>query len=791
MSVGGIEGRSAVVVPGSAAATARPAARRSSSSSRRRTSPALLGAIVATSAVLAALADAAPTSHGVADALWRAAAGAIVPLLAADARRWSWFPLAGVAVAVGRGLFGFAAGVAALALTFAAGFSIGRRRWIGAAVGALSVQALLRGITYGPLGTPTAVAIAAVVPVAVSTLRHASPRLRRSLIGGAVVAVVVVGILSVFTAVSAYSARDRITRALDLSDEALAAAEDGDAVLAGSLIGAAGEELDAIADDFSAPWLAPARFVPVLGQHAGALRDLSAAGGAVAASASEVLVGVDPDILLPGPGSIDVDAVRALVGPMNDLRRELGAAIVTIQDIDDTWVLPLAADRIDEVGEELTARFDTVTGADDIMASLPGLLGGDGTRRYLVVFMTPAEARAAGGFAGNWAEIVAADGRIAVVDSGRGDVLTNGVGPTGVRLPDDIDVSLHDGFRLTEVFQNVTAIVDFPSMARAAAAWYTQATGTAVDGVIGVDPDAMAGLVRLSGPVTIDDRTFDAGGLRDFVLRGQYVDFEDDEEGREEILEALTFGVFETLVTSEPPTPVALVDVMGPLVERDSIRMISLDDTENAALRSIGLTDDFPLPAGQDLLAVVTQNLGENKIDSFLERDIAYDATVDPATGDVTARLTVTLTNTAPADGLPGAIIGNNDLDFRPGTNRTRLQIYTPLQLVRATVAGDTVPMVPETELGWNRFRRDLFVDAGSSITLTVDLAGTVDVADGYVLEVDHQPLANPDRIQLAITPSEDWAIATNSGIDGTGRGTLSGDRDQVMGLTFSRTGGP
>ena len=83
----------------------------SSRSSRRRTPPAVIWAIVATSAVVAAFADAAPTGHGVADALWRGAAGAIVPLLATDARRWTWFPLAGVAAAVGRGLFGLAAGV--------------------------------------------------------------------------------------------------------------------------------------------------------------------------------------------------------------------------------------------------------------------------------------------------------------------------------------------------------------------------------------------------------------------------------------------------------------------------------------------------------------------------------------------------------------------------------------------------------------------------------------------------------------------------------------------------------
>jgi hypothetical protein len=530
--------------------------------------------------------------------------------------------------------------------------------------------------------------------------------------------------------------------------------------------------------------------VPILGQHAGALRDLSRAGGAVAADAAVVLAQLDENALLPGPGTIDIERVEALVQPTNQLRTQLGASIVAIDDIDDTWLAAPAADRIDELGETLTAEFGTVAALDDIVSVLPAMLGSGGERRYLVVFMTPAEARAAGGFAGNWAEIVAADGRIVVLEAGRGDDITNAVGPGGATLAPDIDFTAHSDFLITEVFQNVSAIIDFPTMGRAAADWYVQATGRSVDGVIGVDPDAMAGLVSLSGPVTIGDRTFDAAAMRDFVLRGQYIEFEDDEEGREEILEDLTFGVFEALVAGAPPSPARLVDVLGPLADGDRIRMTSLDDTENTALEAIELTDPFPVPAGQDLLAVVTQNLGENKIDSFLERAIDYDATIDPATGRVTGELRVRLTNTAPNSGLPGAIIGNNDLDFRPGTNRSRLEIYTPLQLVGAVVAGDNVPMVAQSHLGWNRYQRDLFIDAGETVELIVTLDGTVSIDDGYVLEIEHQPLANDDTVQIDLTPTPGWKFSTTSGVDGQGSATVTPDRDFVIGVSFAPVGG-
>ena len=57
--------------------------------------------------------------------------------------------------------------------------------------------------------------------------------------------------------------------------------------------------------------------------------------------------------------------------------------------------------------------------ATELLRVVPGLLGGDETRRYLVVFITPAELRGAGGFVGSYAELEAVDGDVDLVRSGR------------------------------------------------------------------------------------------------------------------------------------------------------------------------------------------------------------------------------------------------------------------------------------------------------------------------------------------------------------------------------------
>ena len=112
-------------------------------------------------------------------------------------------------------------------------------------------------------------------------------------------------------------------------------------------------------------------------------------------------------------------------------------------------------------------------------------------------------------------------------------------------------------------------------------------------------------------------------------------------------------------------------------------------------------------------------------------------------------RLRITLTNDAPAEGLPDAIIGNNDQEFPFGTNRLRVHVYTPLALTAASLDDTEIELIAETELGWNRYRTTLLLGPGDSVVLTLDLAGRLDLSNGYVLDIEHQPMVNPDNIVL------------------------------------------
>src|SRR5690606_38125642 len=91
----------------------------------------------------------------------------------------------------------------------------------------------------------------------------------------------------------------------------------------------------------------------------------------------------------------------------------------------------------------------------------------------------------------------------------------------------------------------------------------------------------------------------------------------------------------------------------------------------------------------RDGFLLVTQNKGNNKIDSYLRRSIDYVATFDPSTGAVEATATITLRNDAPAFGLPLAIIGSNDQGLPLGTNAMFFSFYTPHLLRQASLDGE------------------------------------------------------------------------------------------------------
>ena len=407
--------------------------------------------------------------------------------------------------------------------------------------------------------------------------------------------------------------------------------------------------------------------------------------------------------------------------------------------------------RLDAAHAELGEALPDASKAAEVTRLLPGLLGGDRPRRYVVLFATPAESRELGGIVGNVVELTVDNGRVTITGHHRDDEL-NASGPG--EFADRTDYPARFLLNHPELFaQNWAGMTDFPSVARAVAELYPTMGGRPVDGVLYTDPYGLAALMEFTGPIDVPElgRALDSESVAAFLLVEQYGAFALDD--RLDFLEEIAVSTFARLLEVELPGPRRIGDVLGPAARQGRLRMATFDDEENALLDRLFLLGAQPSNDGSDYLAVVHANGGADKLDAFLTRRVQYNAVVDPATGGTTAKVTVSLSNEVEPDGLPSYVIGSPTRGIPPGTNRVHLSIVTPHQLEAVNVDGVRVDAEPQVEFGFSRYLVFVDVAPGSSSEVTFDLSGVVALNVGeYHLRVGQQAVANPDQIAIEVT---------------------------------------
>ncbi len=492
--------------------------------------------------------------------------------------------------------------------------------------------------------------------------------------------------------------------------------------------------------------------------------ELAAAGEAIAAQAAAAAGEADVQELRYEGGRIDLDLVRATGDPLAGTVVALEEAATRVADARSSWLVGPVAERVAQFEEDVISTLPSARLAADAVREVPALLGGEGARRYLVLFTTPAESRGLGGFVGNWGVLEADDGEVDLVDSGRiGELNETPVRDERVVTGPADYVARYGRFRPAYWLQDTTLSPDLPSVATVWRELWPQLRGEELDGVLVVDPYGLAALLELTGPIEVDGwpEPLTSANAADVLLEQQYLEIGDRDE-RADLLDEASRVAFEELTSGTLPSPREVSQVLAPAVAAGRIGLWTFDGSEQEVLRRVGLDGTFPSAAGGDLLGVVTQNSAQNKIDVFLRREVDYDVTYDPATGAVSGTATVTLTNEAPPDGLPPAVIGNNDQGLPSGTNRVWFSLYTPLGLEEARLDGRRIGVeynreFPRGDLPASAVYGGFFtMPPGATITLEFDLSGHVEPGT-YHLELPRQPVVHPDDVHVDVALPPGW----------------------------------
>jgi hypothetical protein len=706
------------------------------------------------SGVGAAFAHTNSTGARVSDVLVAFVVGAGASLAASRAKPWAWAVASVLAVAGGGWPWALLA-CAAVAVCAVDSWvvTLPHRRVVGAAIGAVDVQVLLRMPT-GRLALNTLVAVVAVGCLLYSGRDAFAPYIRGRRRTIVIVVAVVVAVPAFAIIASALRARHSVAVGIARSQEGLHAARSGDGEGAARLFDEARAAFHDAHGDLGGWWTKPALLLPGVGQQAHALDLLSGAGADLAQAASIATRSARIESLRVHDGRLDLNRVRSLSEPLASVQRALDSAARTSSRVDSPWLVPPIAHDLDMFMTEVgNAQTDTETGAQAV-AVLPDLLGGSGRRQYFVIFGTPSEARDLGGFMGAYGVLTANNGKLELGTTGRVRDLNN----AGRRRKLTDPSVFPDRFRSLQpqkFWQDITGTSDFPTVSEAVRQMWSQSGGKGpLDGVLYMDPVTLAALMKLTGPVTVPgyDTPLTADTAVDFLLRGQYVAFPNDDRHEFQVDAAKT--VFKKLTTGQLPKPSVMGDTLAPAVAERRLLVHSFHPEEQALFARLNVDGALP-PVDIDFLSVRSSNLGLSKIDSFMHRTVTDDVVVDPWRNQVQATVTVTVRNDAPASGLPPEVIGNHR-GQPDGTNSTTVAVSTPLQVVDVTVGGVSVARAANTEYGRFVYTALVDVPAGGQVTVEFRLQGSIDLRRGYRLTLLPQPLVNADEVDVHVKATTD-----------------------------------
>lgn len=736
-----------------ASSTTSPQAdvRRSSSTRRGPVERPVVWAIAAAAALGAGAAGAQPTATPVVDPLLAGAFAAVLTFAGSRSRRWPVLVPVALAVVAARGWVLVLAMIAAAAAIVAARSRSRSRIW-GAIVVAVTVQALLRLPDLGFHGATALLVAVGTLPLLVSGYRTARRRERRRLRRGALVVAGAAGVIGVGYAALVATCLGDLDDGASAARDGLRATRTGDTAAAARSFEVAGRAFDEADARLNGWWARPARLVPVLSQHARAVSSAAEQGRSLADVAGAAVEAADYEQLRSEAGRFDVDRIRSTERPLRETADAISTARDRIGSDESPWLVAPLADELDDLLAELEDAGAEADLALEAVEVAPELLGADGPRRYLVVFVTPVELRGSGGFIGSFAELEVTDGALRLARTGSSTELIAPDRDTVVLEGVDEYEERYGAFAAGSDFRDLTFSPHFPLDGDVIRQAYPQLGGRPVDGVISIDPIALAALLELTGPIEapLFGQTLTADTAADFLLRDNYSLFPDP-DAQNDALSELVELTFEELTTGDLPGPRALADVLGPATRAGRIRLWSPIDAEQQLFARLGATGAFPEPRpDRDFLAVASQNSGNNKLDLYQRREIDYQVSVADS-GELRGTVRVTVHNDVPLGaGLPDYVVGNSQGD-PPGTNRMLLTVYTPHLLDGATIDGEPASVGSQREAGYRAYTATLVVPPGGSVALEMSLDGALDVDDGYTLDLAPQPTVVPDRLSLRV----------------------------------------
>ena len=488
--------------------------------------------------------------------------------------------------------------------------------------------------------------------------------------------------------------------------------------------------------------------IPVIGPNLDAVRQLSVSvddlATTVVPSLASVAQDLDPSALAPKDGAVQLQPLVRIAPELNRADTAVRQAQRNLADVDRSAVVTPIGDAVAALQTKLDAVADLTGPAARAARLLPPALGSEGPRTYLLLFQNLAEPRSTGGIFGSYALLTADQGRVSITDQGPARDLRYFDPPVSEISAQQQQIF---GSELAVFPADVNLTPDFPTAARLFAQMVRERGGPAVDGVVAVDPVALAYLLAGSPPLEVDGVAVDATNLVSTLLSRAYQSFgDDDHDPRDDFLAKTTSAAFAEISGGAVHPDTLVAGVRKAAAER-RLLYYSFHDDEQQDVAGTGLSGAIDGSAESSTIGAFINDAVASKLGYYLRVGATVSGGQCQPDGSQLAAVTINLDYQPPAEGVPQYVAGRSD----DGSYRVQVQLAAPSggRLDAATLDGQPVSLRLGEDLGRPFGIAVVDLLPGAKSTLTFFLA----VPPGTDPQLVHTPTVG------------DWPIA----VDGIG----------------------
>lgn len=382
-----------------------------------------------------------------------------------------------------------------------------------------------------------------------------------------------------------------------------------------------------------------------------------------------------PQALQPVDGRFDLERIAAAAPVFTAGAIEIASADDRVRDLDTGGLVGPLQGPVGDVQKKLSTAAAASETAATAAQLLPGMLGGEGKRTYLLLFQNNAEIRAQGGMPGAVAIVEAEDGIVEMVRQGAPRTIGNFPEPF-IKLTAEEKALFTT--RAAIYPQDTTFIPDFARSSDMISRMWERTQPESIDGVISVDPVALSYMLRGTGPVALGNgKELTTSNADEYLMRDVYLT-EPDGEVQNAIFADAARRVFDAL-TSGSNDPKALLAGLGQATSERRLMLWSDRADEEGRIEGTAIAGLLPTePQARPEVGVYLNDAAADKLSYYLDYKVDVQARSCSAERQ-TLDVKVTMTSTVPKGvTLPRSVVGPPDNPTRPGELLNSIYLYAP-----------------------------------------------------------------------------------------------------------------